>query len=391
MDIKILSGILTSFFLTYFVIPPIVRVSNIKNLFDVPNERKLNKVVVPTLGGMAIFLGLSISSILFLPRISLPELRYLSAAIIMMFFVGLKDDIMVISAKKKLAIQLAAALILVIFGNFRIVHAYGIGSLDQIPDWLSFPLSVLVILFIINAINLIDGIDGLAAGITLLASTALGCWFYLSGNSSYALACLALSGSLLAFLRFNLWGGKNKIFMGDTGSLILGIFLAAMMVRFSELNCSYSGIFHLSQAPLIGLALLIVPITDTLRVFIIRLWHKRSPFSPDMNHFHHLLIRFGLTHIQASSFLVTYTIFFFLLGLTLQKYISITYSFTELLALSFSTVGLFYLRLQRIEIQRSKTETENSKTKTIKLETWQKVRANNPKMDNKKRFPPGAC
>lgn len=341
MGILFLATILTSFTLTYLTIPSIVNVSNAKKLFDVPNGRKLNKVVVPTLGGIAIFIGLSISSILFLQKDSGQELRYLLAAVIMMFFLGIKDDILVMSAKKKLIVQLIAALILVLLGNFRVTHAYGMFSASVFNDWFSIPVSVLIILFLINAINLIDGIDGLAAGLSLMVSLVLGTWFFLSGHVNYAILCLALSGSLIAFLRYNLYGGKNKIFMGDTGSLTLGVFLAVISISFNEMNFTAAAPYHFSQAPLLALSLMIVPVTDTLRVFAIRIKNKRSPFSPDMNHFHHLLIKLGLTHIQATCFMLAYTASFTMLALLFSHFeLELTTGFVLLLVLSFSAVAL---------------------------------------------------
>ena len=368
MNISLLSNIITSFFLTYMVIPPIVRVSLARNLMDVPNHRKLNKTVIPTLGGVAIFIGLNLSSILFVPNKSMPELRFLYAGVILMFFIGLKDDLLIISARKKLAVQILAALLIVVLGKFQITQLYGFASINYLNGWLSIPLSVMVVLFLINAINLIDGIDGLASGIALLFSSLLGIWFYLSGFTGYGVVCMALAGSLLAFLRFNLWGGKNKIFMGDTGSLILGIFMAALIIKFNELNVAAPSPFHIKQAPLIALALLIVPITDTLRVFTVRIFQKRSPFSPDMNHIHHLLIKARLTHIQASSFLIAYSIFFLLLALTIQNYLNITVGFFLILGLSFSFVGLIKRKSTFVNAEEEPPSVlENGRIKIIQL------------------------
>jgi len=353
MVVLLLFSSVTGFLLSYITIPPIVAISNKKNLFDVPNHRKLNRIAVPTLGGMAIFFGASVSSVIFLQNEAVPVFRYLFAASVIMLFTGLKDDMLMINPREKLIAQSAAALILVLLGNFRIVHIYGIGSVFLLSDWISIPLSILIILFLINAINLIDGIDGLAAGIGLLISTVLGTWFYFAGHAGYAIGCMALSGSLLAFLRFNLWSGRDKIFMGDTGSLMLGVILAAMGIRFNELNAVSAAPFRFSQAPLLGLALFIVPVTDTLRVFTIRIRQKRSPFSPDMNHFHHLLIRLGLTHIQASSFLISYTVFFTLLALTLSHFsLYITLGFILLLSFSFSVAGLISRKSKRVEMRK---------------------------------------
>jgi len=358
--------------LTYVVIPSIVNVSKEKNLFDVPDRRKLNKIVVPTLGGVAIFIGLTISSILFLQKDSANELRYLLAAVIMMFFIGIKDDILVMSARKKLLVQLVAALILVVLGDFRVAHPYGLFNASIFSNWISIPLSVLIILFLINALNLIDGIDGLAASLALLASIVFGTWFFLTGHVNYAIMCAALSGSLIAFLRFNLFGGKNKIFMGDTGSLILGVFLAAIAIRFNELNDTAAAPFRFSQAPLVALALLIVPATDTLRVFAIRIKNKRSPFSPDMNHFHHLLIKSGLTHIQATCSLLAYTAFFTLLALLFSHFkLDLNVTFFLLLALSFSAVGLVSEKAKQVtEIKTMAGQKSFLQIKYIKLNLY---------------------
>jgi UDP-N-acetylmuramyl pentapeptide phosphotransferase/UDP-N-acetylglucosamine-1-phosphate transferase len=338
-----------------------------KSLFDEPNARKLNKTVVPTLGGVAIFLGVTLSSIIFMTKTVGPELRILFAAVIMMLFTGLKDDLLAISAWKKLAVQFTAALFLVLMGSFRITNLFGLGGIEQIPEWASIAISTTIIVFLVNAFNLIDGVDGLAAGLALFISAALGFWFYLAGHINYSVICFALSGSLIAFLRFNLWGGTNKIFMGDTGSLLIGIFLAAMVLKFIGLNLLARGPLRMEHAPLVALALFIVPVTDTLRVFAIRTWHKRSPFAPDMNHIHHLLVKLGMGHIQASSFLVAYTLLFVSLAVNMQQYLDITFGFVLLLSLSFSLVGLIYLN-SKVAGKKASLQPKMVLIKTVKPE-----------------------
>jgi len=347
MPISVLISIIASFTITYLTIPQIILVAKEKKLFDEPNHRRLNKEVIPTLGGIGIFIGFTISSILSLQHQILPEIRFLYAASVIMLFMGLKDDIMAIPAKKKLLIQTGAAFILVVMGNYRIGNLYELFAITELPEWLGLPVSFLVFLFIINAINLIDGIDGLASGLTCFISGFLGIWFFMTGHVNYAILCGSLCGSLVAFLRFNLWGDKNKIFMGDTGSLILGIFIAAIIIKFINLNMNAPENMHFAQAPLIALALLIVPVTDTLRVFILRLYRKQSPFTPDMNHVHHILIKLGMSHIQASSFLILYTMSFILLSLSLQIYLPLTINFTLVLGLSFLSVSFLSMRNRR--------------------------------------------
>ncbi len=373
MILLLITVILSGFLITYGSIPAVVNVSKVKKLFDVPNTRKLNHTAIPTLGGVGIFIGFFLSSLLFYRGISPVEVRYLFAAIVMMFFIGLKDDMLIIAPKKKFLIQLAAALILVLPGYFRIDHSYGILQPEIFSSWFSIPVSVLIILLLVNAINLIDGIDGLAAGLALLISLALGTWFFLAGHENYAILCAALTGTLIAFLRFNLFGGKNKTFMGDTGSLMLGIFLAAIAIKFNELNANAVTSVQIARAPLLVLALFIVPVTDTFRVFAIRIRNKRSPFSADMNHFHHVLIRLGLSHIQATSFLLAYTVFFTALAFVLSRTsISVNISFPFILVLSFGAVGAIWYLSQRA-VQKRQSATEKEKTNEIKLVLEQQV------------------
>jgi UDP-N-acetylmuramyl pentapeptide phosphotransferase/UDP-N-acetylglucosamine-1-phosphate transferase len=352
MIVILLASLLTSFILTYLVIPSIVNLSKAKKLFDCPDQRKLNKAAVPTMGGISIFIGLTVSSILFIRPGSAGELRYLLLAVIIMFFVGIKDDLLTIPARKKFILQFAVGLVLVLLGDFRITRLYGLFNAELFCTGISIPLSVLMFVFLINALNLIDGIDGLAASIALIVSLFLGIWFFLAEHLNYAVVCMALAGSLVAYLRFNVFGKQNKIFMGDTGSLILGVFLAAMVIRFNEMNVTASSAVRFLNPPHIVLGMMIVPVTDTLRVFIIRMWHRRSPFSPDMNHFHHLLIKLEMTHIQATAILLAYTAFFTMLAFLLGKFgVNPNIAFPLLLGLSFSSVGLLVARTKRLEVK----------------------------------------
>ena len=326
------------FLLTYFVIPPTIVIANEKRLFDEPNSRRLNKVAIPTIGGIAIFFGWVISSLACLEGNFVDGMQYLLVATLLMFFVGLKDDIMAINAWKKFAIQACAAIILVVLGDFKVVSAHGVFGMTIFSDWLSIPLSVLLILFLTNAINLIDGIDGLSSGLSIVIALSLGIGFCMVGSPGYAIICFALIGSLLAFLRFNLSRGKNKTFMGDTGSLVLGIFLSSAAIYLS--NKITTEDMTIVSTPVIILAIFIVPVTDTLRVFFIRVMNKRSPFDPDMNHFHHILIKRGMTHIQGTCTLVAYTLLFILLaGFFSYLKMDVTISFFSILLLSFGAIA----------------------------------------------------
>jgi len=292
---QILASYIIGILIVYYAIPVIVRISIAKHLYDVPNERKINKTVIPNLGGIALFVGISIGTLIGIFKGSFPDWRYISSAMIILFFVGIKDDILIISASKKLVAQILAALILTVLGDIRITNFHGILGINEINYALSVSFSLLAIVAIINSLNLIDGIDGLAASIGILASTILGFIFYYTGEISYAVLSFARSGSLLAFYWYNVYGKKNKIFMGDTGSLILGLVLSVSIIHFSELTPTINEVLY-RVSPVLALAILAIPIFDMVRIFSMRILHRKSPFSPDMNHIHHKFLKLGLTH-----------------------------------------------------------------------------------------------
>lgn len=300
--LNIFLSLAISFTITFFVIPKIIKVSTIKNLFDVPNHRSAARKIVPTLGGIGIMAGFFIGTILSSDSFNINALKYLYAGIIVMFLMGLKDDLIGLSAKKKFIIEMVMALYMVILGHYQISNLHGILGIHEIDYLWGVILSVIIIVGLINAVNLVDGIDGLAGGIGLLASLAYGFWFLQAGDMIYALCSFSLAGSLVAFLLYNVFGNTNKIFMGDTGSLVLGTILAILTLHF---NIYYpeSGISGHGM-PAISLAILIVPVIDTTRVFAIRLLQRRSPFTPDMNHIHHNVLKLTGNHVTSSLIII---------------------------------------------------------------------------------------
>lgn len=300
-------------------IPVIIKISRLKNLMADPGERSSHITKTPTLGGVAIFASTLVSYFLW-ENPDEGQLIHLSiSALVILFFLGVKDDILILSPKKKMIGQIGASALIVIFADLRIENLFGIFGIHEIPYLISLPLTVFIFIALINAINLIDGIDGLAGGIGMISGGMFGLWFYLNGH--YALACLASSvaGSLVGFLRFN-YSKTSKIFMGDTGSLIVGFLLTMFALKFIQLNIEYRFNPNASfSAPILAIVVLIVPIFDTLRVFIIRLKDKKSPFVGDRNHLHHILIDSGMSHFQASVILWTFTLISTILFLTISK------------------------------------------------------------------------
>jgi UDP-N-acetylmuramyl pentapeptide phosphotransferase/UDP-N-acetylglucosamine-1-phosphate transferase len=294
---------ITSFGLSYLAIPSIINVSRKKHLFDEPGPRTSHVVGIPNLGGLAVFGGMLFSIILWTPFKYFGDLQYILCAFIVLFLVGAKDDIDPVSPLIKLTAQLFAAGILVFKANVRITTLYSIFGVGELPYWLSIVLSVFVIIALINAFNLIDGIDGLAASISLLSSLVFGYWFFIVGRIELAIVAFALIGSVLAFLKFNYT--PAKIFMGDTGSLLVGTVAAILAIQFIEQNKTMTdSTLYIPSAPALAIAILIVPLFDTARVITIRLLRGISPFRADRRHLHHLLLELGLTHMQSTGILL---------------------------------------------------------------------------------------
>ncbi len=300
-------------------IPTVINISHALKLFDRPNARSAASNIVPTLGGVAIFLGFVFGITLTGNGYVFPALRYIIAAVIIMFFVGIKDDILDISPWKKLAAQIFAALILILLAQYRFTNLHGFMGIEEISFIPSLILTTFVIIVIINAFNLVDGIDGLASGLSILAASIFGVWFYKSGNYEYSIIAFALIGALVGFFFYNVYGTKHKIFMGDTGSLILGLVMSVLVIKFNELNINATGPYAISSSPAVSFGILIYPMIDTMRVFTIRILQGRSPFSPDKNHIHHRLLALGLSHKKATYTIIAVTAIFIIPVFALQN------------------------------------------------------------------------
>jgi UDP-N-acetylmuramyl pentapeptide phosphotransferase/UDP-N-acetylglucosamine-1-phosphate transferase len=310
---------LVACFVAVISIPVIIKISELKSLMEKPGERRAHTTPTPTFGGIAIYAGILIAYFLW-PSIDQTDVYRTTlsvAGMTILFFIGIKDDLVGIDPNKKILFQVMAALILIFFGDLRVDYLYGILGFHHIPLFFSIILTCFIFIALTNALNLIDGIDGLAGGIALIASVTFGAWFLLTNHFAMASLAFTLSGALAGFLRFN-FSNTSKIFMGNTGSLILGFLLAFFAVRFVNLNVSFryepTAFFN---APIIAIVILIIPIFDTLRVFLVRILSGRSPFSADRNHMHHILLDSGLSHIQTTAVLcgtsLVNTVLFFLL------------------------------------------------------------------------------
>lgn len=307
MDNILLSTAL-AFLITYFAIPPIIKVAKDKKLFDEPDERKVHKSVIPTLGGLGIFAGFIIATLMGVPVHMANELQYFLAAAMVIFFLGIKDDILLLSATKKFMGQLIAAGIIIKFGGIQINNLQGFLGIYEIPHITSYILTAFTIIVVTNSFNLIDGVDGLAGSLGLLTSLVFGVYFFVTGELMYSVMALSLAGSLIAFLIYNF--SPAKIFMGDTGSLLIGLLNSIFAIKFIAVAANQDAGLPLLSAPAIAFAILIVPLFDTLRVFSLRIFNRRSPFSPDRNHIHHFLLDLGLSQKRISLICVSANIVF---------------------------------------------------------------------------------
>ena len=324
-----------SFILTWFIIP-LIRAVILKNkLVQYPNDRSSHQKIVPSFGGLAFFLVFVIG-VLITPEIiekvfHACKLGYINSLImrvlivislIIIVYTGVKDDNKILSPFRKLLGQFASAGLIVSFDNFRIQSFYGLFNIHDIPLTISIIISVVFIITFMNAFNLIDGIDGNAA-INGISISFFFCFFFYHTDSMFFIGlCLMIIGTLSAFLRYN-FSTTNKIFMGDTGSLTIGLvlsILALKLLNIKEYQFNFEFIeYH--DLPIIVLTILFLPISDLMRVVVIRIINNKAIYKPDKNHIHHAMISIGFSHRRASLVINTLNILFtFFVLLTLSVY-----------------------------------------------------------------------
>ncbi|MDR2449525.1 MAG: undecaprenyl/decaprenyl-phosphate alpha-N-acetylglucosaminyl 1-phosphate transferase [Prevotellaceae bacterium] len=291
-----ITALVLAFLLTPLFVKFLIRIQ----ILDKGGRRKIHKGKIPSMGGLIIFVSFLFSILLWQPNMLFDDNRFLLAAIILMAVTGIRDDIVPLPPFFKLLVQVVTASIaVVVLTNVRLASFYGLFGIHELPTWLSYMLSLLFILFVTNAFNLIDGIDGLAGTISFACLLFLSLWFYCTGDIESAIFLICFVGAILGFLYYN-WQPAS-LFMGDTGSLVLGFIIAVFTLKFISFNgtlpmdSSYK--FHAVLSA--GTAIILLPVFDTTRVFLLRLFKKQSPFLPDKQHLHHAVIRKVNTHARA--------------------------------------------------------------------------------------------
>ena len=296
-----LLSFVTAFVVTLITIPPILQFVKKYSLYDIPDYRKEHKMPIATFGGVAIWAGMVVSMMLWFSFSRETSIIGFMFSLVMLFSMGIMDDLKNLPARYKLVIETGLAMIMALAGT-RITSFNGLFGIHELPLTAQYTITILAIVGITNAFNLIDGIDGLAGGIGFMSLVTLGLFLMLSGDSNMALIAFSLAGGLLAFLYFNL--NPARIFMGDTGSLVLGFVVSIMCIRLIQVN-NVLEIPVIPHAPVFALGIVLIPVFDTLRVFAIRMWKGKSPFSPDRTHIHHLLTNGGFSHGFASKLICT--------------------------------------------------------------------------------------
>jgi len=317
---NILLTFITSFLIVLLFTPSLIKVAELKKLLDEPGERKSHKFSIPSLGGIIIFAATIFSYALWFPSEIFEntswmnaDFKYIIATIFILFFIGVKDDVVGTDPIKKLIGHILVALILVLMADIRLTSMHGIFGIHEIPEWAGIFLSLFAYIVIVNSFNLIDGVDGVAAGIGLIASIAYGVWFYLAGDITLSCLAFTLGGSLLGFLIFNF--SPAKIFMGDSGALTIGLILSILSIKLIEFpQAGLPDTLRDISNPVFALAVLAYPLYDTLRVFIYRAVKKGSPFLADKRHIHHRILKIGLTHRQTALTLYAFNILIILLA-----------------------------------------------------------------------------
>ena len=321
--LKVVLSFVFSFLITWYSIPTIIKISRRKNLMDEPGQRSSHERKIPNLGGIAMFFSIAVCASIFAYQL-FDLYKFLFASLVILLYVGVMDDIVVMRAYKKLLAQVVVSALLVIGSDVRIRSLFGVFGVYELNYFLSVIFSIVTFIILVNAYNLIDGIDGLAGVYGVICFSLFGISYYRLGEYNYPLVILSTTiiGTVIGFLYYNLSDRSKKIFMGDTGSMLLGFLLTFTSICFMDIfivkKVQGAVFYHLNTAPVMAIAIMILPIVDTLNVIIIRLAEKRSPFDADKNHIHHKLLKLGITHKRATLYIISYYLFIVIISYFLR-------------------------------------------------------------------------
>lgn len=288
---------LVAFIVTCWFQPHILRIAKDKNIVDNPDARKLQRIPIPVMGGIIVVFGILVGVMCFSFFDNLNSMLSVIAAVLVIMFVGLVDDIHGLSPKIRFLIEILIVLYLVYVTGNQINNFHGLWGIDILPAWASVPITVFACVGIINAINLIDGVDGYSSGYCMMACLYFGIAFFELGNMTMVTLAAIMIATLLPFFFCNVFGKRSKMFIGDSGTLSMGILISTFVRNMLTASTDPTPLAdNLGLIPL-SLAIMSVPIFDTLRVMSARMARGTSPFYPDKTHLHHAFIDLGFSHV----------------------------------------------------------------------------------------------
>lgn len=299
-----ITALIISFLTVILLHPQLVRFALLKDIVNKPNARRLNRIPIPVLGGVGVYAGFTVALCACNAIFNIETSMASFAAITLMLCVGLIDDIKDLKPKTKFIAQISAIIILIVCCDLKIDNLYGIFGIHEIPDYLSVPLTIFACVGIINAINLIDGIDGLSSGYSIAAATLFCIYGYMHNNHPNTIIALATIGALIPFFAYNVFGTKNKMFIGDAGSHFLGIIFCLLTLNIISTNNNRCNPLESSGYIPFCLAVMAHPVMDTLRVMTMRIYNGISPFKADKTHLHHAIINMGVSHLKTTLLII---------------------------------------------------------------------------------------
>ena len=291
----------TALLLVGWIHPRLVKIALLKNIVDNPDARKLQRTPVPVLGGVAVFFGVVIAIGCMSSVVDCSGLPVVIMAMMAMLYTGTMDDILSLSPGLRFVIEIVVVLLLIFVGGYCIDDFHGLWNIGRFSYWCAVPLTVVAAVGIINAINLVDGVNGLSSGYCIMACLIFGTLFFVAGEAPMTILAAVSVGALIPFFLHNVFGKTSKMFIGDGGTLVMGVVMSVFVIAILQ-NGSRVAAYVNPNVGLVPftLAVLSVPVFDTLRVMSTRILKGTSPFRPDKTHLHHMFIDLGCSHVATT-------------------------------------------------------------------------------------------
>ncbi len=347
---------LLAFLGTLWIHPKVLKIAILKNIVDNPDARKLQRNPVPVMGGVAVFFGIVIGLCSSKAIFDSANTFMLISAMMIMLYIGTMDDIIDLSPSSRFLVEIAVIAWLMYASKSSMNCFGGLWGIDTIPATASYALTIFAAVGIINAINLIDGVNGLSSGFCFMSSVLFAIFFHITGNQVMTTLAISAAGAIVPFFLHNVFGQSSKMFIGDGGTLVIGTMMAMFVMNILGANpgCATLAAKGVGLIPF-TLAVLSIPVFDTLRVMSTRILHKKSPFHPDKTHLHHMFIDLGFSHIGTTVSILSLNFLIVVAWFASYKLgASIDVQLYIVVALSILTTFVLYLYAKRLIAKESK-------------------------------------